>query len=71
MAGGHLVTNIGQCIVRRTIRRYSYVGDFIVVPECSRNVIIGMNFLQTNGAIIDLQTSIVTLSTERTTARND
>lgn len=70
-AGGHLVTPTGQCTVRVTIRGYTYVGDFIVLPECSRDVILGMNFLQTNGAIIDLQTSTVTFSTERAIARND
>lgn len=64
-AGGHLITPLGRCTARIGIRGFSYVADFVVLPECSKDVILGMDFLLTNGAIINLQNSSVSFSTKQ------
>lgn len=52
------------------IRGFTYVGDFVILPSCSRELILGMDFLQANGAIINLQESRVTFSTAHAIASN-
>uniref|UniRef100_A0A6G5A9B9 Putative tick transposon n=1 Tax=Rhipicephalus microplus TaxID=6941 RepID=A0A6G5A9B9_RHIMP len=64
-AGGHIITPLGRCTARLEIRGFIYVADFIVLPECSRELIIGMDFLRANGAVINLRRSSVSFSTER------
>lgn len=63
-AGGHLITPLGRCTARIGIQGATYVADFLVLPECSRDVIIGMDFLLDNGAIINLQNSSISFSTK-------
>lgn len=46
----HLITPLGKCTARLEIKGFTYVSDFIVQPECSRELIIGIDFLQANGA---------------------
>lgn len=70
-AGGHLIAPTGRCTARVGIRGYCYVGEFLVLPECSRDVILGMDFLRANEAVIDLQSSTVTFSTRGAIATND
>lgn len=69
-AGGHIAPT-SRCTARVGIRGYTYVADFIVLPECSRDVKLVMDFLQANGAVIDLQTSTLTFSTAGAIATND
>lgn len=64
-AGGHLITPLGRCTARVWIRDFTYVGDLVVLPMCSREVIPGMDFLQADGATINLQRSNVSFSTEQ------
>lgn len=68
-AGGHLITPTGRCTARVGIRGFTYVGDFVVLAECSRDMILGMDFLQMNGAVIDLRKSTVTFSTQQAISR--
>lgn len=63
-AGGHLITPVGRCTARIKIHGFTYVNAFIVLPECSRDLILGMDFLLTNGAIIDLEKSKISFSTK-------
>lgn len=63
-AANHLITPVGRCTARIKIRGFTYVNDFMVLPECSRDLILGMDFLQTNGAVIDLQKSRISFSTK-------
>lgn len=53
-AGGHLISPVGRCTARITIKGFTYIGTFVVLPECSKDLILGMDFLQGNGAVIDL-----------------
>lgn len=66
-AGGHLVTPSGTCTSRVTIDGTTYPAEFVILPNCSRDVILGMDFLTDNGAIIDLQTRSITFSSDSTT----
>lgn len=61
-AGGHLVSPIGRCTARLTIYTSTFVASFLVLPKCSRLVILGMDFLQEYGAIINLRDLFVTFS---------
>lgn len=63
-AGGHLVTPAGICTARVTINGRIYPTDFVVLQRCSRDVILGMDFLCLHGAVINLKTKSITLSTE-------
>lgn len=69
-AGGHLLTPVGRCTARVSIHGFTYLGDFIILPSCSRDLILGLDFLRDNGAVIDLQQSQVTFSTAHALARN-
>lgn len=62
-AGGHLIDPVGSCTCRIGIHGFPYVASFIVMSECSRDLIIGMGFLQANGAVINLKGSCVSFST--------
>lgn len=66
-----MIAQTGRCTSRVGIRGYTYVGSFIVVAECSRDVILGMDFLRANEAVIDLQSSTVTFSTKGAIDKND
>lgn len=70
-AGGHLITPMGRCTARVNIRGFTYIGDFVILPECSKDLILGMDFLQANGAIIDLQESRVSFATTQAIANSN
>lgn len=65
-AGGHLVLPTGRCTARVTVSGRTYPACFIVLQQCSRDVILGMDFLTEHRAIIDLQSRQITLSTGQT-----
>lgn len=67
-AGGHLIDPAGSCTCRIGIHGFTYVASFIVLSECSRDLIIGMDFLQANGAVINLKESCVSFSTKHAIA---
>lgn len=58
-AGGHLVMPTGMCTARIRIRASTFTGSFLVLPVCSRPIILGMDFLREYGAIIDLRELLV------------
>lgn len=64
-AGGHLVTPIGRCTARVIFHGNTYPVNFVVLQQCSRDIILGMDFLTENGAVIDLKTGSFTLTSER------
>ncbi|XP_077508532.1 uncharacterized protein LOC144119896 [Amblyomma americanum] len=67
-AGGHVVAPLGMCTARVTVRGCTFVATFLVLRECSRDVILGIDFLREHGAIIDLPNRLVTFSTKLATA---
>lgn len=60
-AGGHILTPSGQCTSRVTFDGHTYLVTFLVLPQCSRDVILGMDFLTQNRAVIDLWSRSITL----------
>lgn len=64
-AGGQLVTRSKICTARVTINSRIYQASFVVLQYCSRNVILGMDFLSLHGAVIDLRTKFITLFTDK------
>lgn len=67
-AGGHLIEPTGRCTARVGIRGFTYVASFIVLAKCSRDLIIGMDFLLANGAVINLREACVSFSTRHAIA---
>ncbi|KAM7303445.1 retropepsin-like aspartic protease [Ixodes scapularis] len=53
-AGGHLITPVGRCTARVEIHGETCPVKFVVLQDCSRDVILGMDFLCEYGAVIDL-----------------
>lgn len=64
-AGGHLLTPLGVCTARIKIRDAYFPACFLVLRECSKPLILGLDFLYEYGAIIDLRELLVTFSTNR------
>lgn len=69
-AGGHLITPVGRCTARIKIHGFTYIGTFIVLPERSKDLILGMDFLKANGAVIDFQNSTISFSTKQAIERS-
>lgn len=67
-AGGHLVTPTARCTARVSLHGNEYPVNFVVLQHCSRDVILGMDFLSENGAVIDLQTRSLTLTRRQSTS---
>ncbi|KAM7307869.1 uncharacterized protein ISCGN_011505 [Ixodes scapularis] len=63
-AGGHLVPPSGRCTSRVSIRGHTYLTTFVILEQCSRDLILGMDFLTDNGALIDLPSKSVSFSTD-------
>lgn len=61
-AGGHIVTPLGACMIRVQIRGCTFLANGLILRECSRDIILGVDFLQEYGAVIDLQERHVTVS---------
>lgn len=45
-AGGHVVTPLGVCTARLQIRSSTFLVSSLVLRECSRELILGMDFLR-------------------------
>lgn len=63
-AGGHLVSPSGRCTSRVSIRGHTYLTTFVILEQCSRDLILGMDFLTDYGAKIDLPSKSVSFSTD-------
>lgn len=61
-AGGHILTPSGRCTARVTFNGHMYPATFLVLQECSRDVILGLDFLTKHRAVIDLRFRSITLS---------
>lgn len=70
-AGGHTVSPLGTCTSRVRVCGYTFVASFLVLRECSRDVILGVDFLQEYGAVIDLQENRITFSADRAIDKQD
>lgn len=66
--GGHIIDPAGMRTSTVGIHSFTYVASFIVLSECSKHVIFGMNFLQASGAVINLQEICVSFSTKHAIA---
>ncbi|KAM7294792.1 hypothetical protein ISCGN_024297 [Ixodes scapularis] len=62
-AGGHLITPVGRCTARVEIHGETCPVKFVILQDCSRDVILGMDFLCEYGAVIDLGRNRLTLRT--------
>ncbi|KAM7285274.1 uncharacterized protein ISCGN_032228 [Ixodes scapularis] len=60
-ADGHLITPVGICTARVEIHGETRPVKFVVLQDCSRDVILGMDFLCEYGAVIDLRENRLTL----------
>ena len=60
-AGGHLITPVGRCTARVEILGETCPVKFVVLQNCARDVILGMDFLCEYGAVIDLGANRLTL----------
>ena len=60
-AGGHLITPVGRCTARVEIHGETCPVKFVVLQNCARDVILGMDFLCEYGAVIDLGANRLTL----------
>lgn len=63
-AGGHLITPSGRCTARVKIQGHTYLATFVILDQCSRDVILGMDFLTDNEAVINLRTKSIAFSTK-------
>ncbi|XP_077490818.1 uncharacterized protein LOC144101520 [Amblyomma americanum] len=61
-AGGHIITPLGQCTARVQISDSTFVVSFLVLRDCSRDLILGVDFLRVNAVVIDLRHRTVTFS---------
>lgn len=61
-AGGHLMTPAGKCTARISIGDSNFVGSFVVLAECCRDLILGMDFLREHKAVIDVGERLITFS---------
>lgn len=68
-AGGH-VTPLGVCTARLQIRSSTFLVSSLVLRECSRELILGMDFLREYGAIIDLRRRCISFSTVKATSKD-
>ncbi|XP_077523480.1 uncharacterized protein LOC144134440 [Amblyomma americanum] len=62
-AGGHIITPLGQCTARVQISDSAFIVSCLVLRDCSRDLILGVDFIRENGAVIDLRHKTVTFST--------
>lgn len=61
-AGGQLMTPTGKCTARLRIGDSSFVATFVILPECCKELILGMDFLRDYGAVINIPERLVTFS---------
>lgn len=69
-ACGHVVTPKGRCTARVAVRGHTYPTVFIVLEQCSRDVILGVDFLSENSAVINLQAQTISLSPDNAIAQD-
>lgn len=55
-----------MCTARIEIRGVTFTGCFVVLPDCSKQLILGLDFLREYGAIINLRELVVTFSAPQT-----
>lgn len=63
-AGGQLLTPTGKCTARIKIGDSSFVATFVILSECCKQAILGMDFLREYGAIINIPDGVLTFSAD-------
>ncbi|GFY49445.1 transposon Ty3-I Gag-Pol polyprotein [Trichonephila inaurata madagascariensis] len=61
VANGNYVQSKGMCTLQIGISDRILPFEFIVLPDCSHDIILGWNFLKASGALIDCGRSELTL----------
>lgn len=61
-AGGQLMTPTGKCTARLVVDDSNFVATFVILPDCCKELILGMDFLREYGAVINIPERIVTFS---------
>lgn len=67
-AGGQIMTPTGKCTARLTIGNAAFVATFVILPECCKSLILGMDFLREYGAVVNIRDGVVTFSPANDTA---
>lgn len=70
-AGRHLVSLISRCTEGLEICASAFVAHFLVLPNCTRPVILGIDFLQEYETVINAQELFVTFAVCVHTDSND
>lgn len=65
-AGGDVLTPTGKCTARIRISKANFVGTFVILPQCCKDLILAMDFLREYHAIINIPERLVTFSTDVT-----
>ncbi|UYV72451.1 hypothetical protein LAZ67_9003197 [Cordylochernes scorpioides] len=56
------VSPLGKCLLRVGINDFQRTAEFLVLPSCSHDVILGWDFLESSSAIIDCAQSEISFS---------
>lgn len=67
IAGRHLITPTGICTASITVHDRTCTGTFVIFQQCSREVIVGLDFLDQHGESIDLKPKSIRLSEDEAT----
>lgn len=51
----------GICTARITVHDWTYPATFIILQQCSHDIVLDMDFLNQHGTIIDLKSKSITL----------
>ncbi|KAH9378022.1 hypothetical protein HPB48_000358 [Haemaphysalis longicornis] len=64
------MTPVGRCTARITIGDANFVGSFVVLAECCKDLILRMDFLREYNAVIDVGERLIIHSCRTTTYHN-
>ncbi|UYV72084.1 hypothetical protein LAZ67_9001766 [Cordylochernes scorpioides] len=62
VANNRFVSPLGECLLRVGINEFQRTAEFLVLPSCSHDVILGWDFLESSSAIIDCGQSEISFS---------
>lgn len=63
-AGGQVMTPSGKCTARLTIGNRAFVASFVILPECCKPLILGMDFLREYGAVVNIREGVITFASD-------
>ncbi|UYV72359.1 hypothetical protein LAZ67_9002777 [Cordylochernes scorpioides] len=62
VANNRFVSPLGKCLLRVGINDFQRTAEFLVLPSCSHDVILGWDFLESSSAIINCAQSEISFS---------